>query len=646
MTAAPAPVRPADVEEVPAPILIVDDRPDSLHALSAVLEPLGQPILTARSGDEALRHLLKEDVAVILLDVNMPGLDGFSTASLIKRRRRTRDVPIIFMTAERDATDRGDVQLGYSSGAVDFIVKPFDPWALVSKVGVFVTLHRTTAQLRRQVVELEASRAALSNAQRMAHLAHFTIDALTGQVQWSSDARSLFGIGPEQANPSSRFPFWQQVLDPPHAGDSKQLQATIVRPDGSAAMVIALVEYKRARNGEVVEITGTVQDVTEQEQTRRALAAANDALERESASVAMLQEAMLPMALPSAPALDVAARYLPAEVGVGGDWYDASLRLDGQVLLAIGDVAGHGLRAAHAMNEIRIASRAFSLRESSPSRLLQHLNEFSQAAGRREFVTALMVLLDPVTGAGVAASAGHLPPLLVDDDGARFLDLVASPPLGISASRAHETPFQLPPGGRLVLFTDGLVEERRRDLDERLAELLEVVEHATGSANELVDALVGRLLPEGRPADDVAVLAIVRALDDALRIRVPATTNHLAPIRAMLRRWLVANGAAEDEVMELVLAVGELTSNVCSHAHPMEDGPMTIEARVVDGAVQASISDEGTWRPTQDRGGGRGLEIVRAVVDDVSIERRDDGTTVRIVRGLRQPGMTTEGAHG
>ncbi|HZX53292.1 MAG TPA: response regulator, partial [Ilumatobacteraceae bacterium] len=159
--------------EIPAPILVVDDREDSLRAVRAVLEPLGQTVVSARSGDEALRHLLRHQVAVILLDVNMPGLDGFSTAALIKRRERTRDIPIIFITADRDASERGQVQLGYSSGAVDFLVKPYDPWTLVSKVTVFIELHKRAEQLRRRIDELQVSQAALSHAQRIARLAHF-----------------------------------------------------------------------------------------------------------------------------------------------------------------------------------------------------------------------------------------------------------------------------------------------------------------------------------------------------------------------------------------------------------------------------------------------------------------------------------------
>ena len=117
-------------------ILLVDDRSENLLALEAILEPLGHRLVSATSGDEALRHLLKDEFAVILLDVQMPGLDGFETAELIKRRERTRHVPILFLTAI--SKDRRHVFRGYESGAVDYIFKPIDADILRSKVSVFL----------------------------------------------------------------------------------------------------------------------------------------------------------------------------------------------------------------------------------------------------------------------------------------------------------------------------------------------------------------------------------------------------------------------------------------------------------------------------------------------------------------------------
>src|ERR687888_2436866 len=131
-----------------ANVLLVDDRPENLVALEAILEPLGQNLIEAHSGEDALRQLLHHEVAVILLDVQMPELDGFETATLIKQRERTSHVPIIFITAI--SKDEEQVFRGYSVGAVDYVFKPFDPQVLRSKVSVFIELHEKSEQLRRQ----------------------------------------------------------------------------------------------------------------------------------------------------------------------------------------------------------------------------------------------------------------------------------------------------------------------------------------------------------------------------------------------------------------------------------------------------------------------------------------------------------------
>ncbi|MGE5192344.1 MAG: two-component system response regulator, partial [Deltaproteobacteria bacterium] len=123
--------------ECPGRILIVDDRPDKLLTMEAALAPLQHEIVKAGSGRDALRCLLRHDFAVILLDLNMPGMDGFETARLIRRRRRNRDTPIIFITSYGDEIH---ALHGYSLGAVDFIVSPFVPKVLRSKVGVFLEL--------------------------------------------------------------------------------------------------------------------------------------------------------------------------------------------------------------------------------------------------------------------------------------------------------------------------------------------------------------------------------------------------------------------------------------------------------------------------------------------------------------------------
>jgi CheY-like chemotaxis protein len=137
-----------------AKILLVDDRAENLVALEAILSSLNQTLIPARSGDAALKALLTDDFAVILLDVLMPGMDGFETAAHIKRRPRTRDVPIIFLTARNAEPDYAF--RSYSAGAVDYIAKPFDPWVLRAKVSVFIDLYAKNRQLSDQAAMLRA----------------------------------------------------------------------------------------------------------------------------------------------------------------------------------------------------------------------------------------------------------------------------------------------------------------------------------------------------------------------------------------------------------------------------------------------------------------------------------------------------------
>ena len=155
-----------------ARILLVDDRHENLVALEAILSSLNQVLVPVRSGEEALKALLVDEFAVILLDVIMPGMDGFETAGHIKRRPKTRDVPIIYLTAASSEPDHAF--RGYAAGAVDYIAKPFDPWVLRAKVSVFVELYaknrprREQAELLRRQLDKNADKNAGKNAGKYA----------------------------------------------------------------------------------------------------------------------------------------------------------------------------------------------------------------------------------------------------------------------------------------------------------------------------------------------------------------------------------------------------------------------------------------------------------------------------------------------
>ncbi|MEV6505977.1 response regulator [Streptomyces sp. NPDC051642] len=132
-----------------ASILLVDDMEDNLVALEAVLGSLNEPLIRARSGEEAMKALLRQRFAVVLLDIRMPGMDGFETAANIKRLDQTKDVPIIFLTGTD--SDAGYAFRGYATGAADYLTKPFDPWVLRAKVSVFLELHRKNQLLERML---------------------------------------------------------------------------------------------------------------------------------------------------------------------------------------------------------------------------------------------------------------------------------------------------------------------------------------------------------------------------------------------------------------------------------------------------------------------------------------------------------------
>jgi serine phosphatase RsbU (regulator of sigma subunit)/HAMP domain-containing protein len=227
----------------------------------------------------------------------------------------------------------------------------------------------------------------------------------------------------------------------------------------------------------------------------------------------MLQRSLLPATLPVLPGMELAARYLPAEQGVevGGDWYDVIVLPSGEVAVVVGDVVGRGLPAAGIMGQLCHAVRAYAVEDSAPGAVLARLNQFLQNAGVEEqFATVIFAVVDTERRTLRVANAGHPPPLRLNPDGsACFFEQESGLPIGaLPGSVYEETEISLPVGSRLVLYTDGLVEDRNMALSEGLERLRQAAAEAPSGIEEFCDFVVDRLAQGRDVQDDIALLAI------------------------------------------------------------------------------------------------------------------------------------------
>lgn len=270
---------------------------------------------------------------------------------------------------------------------------------------------------------------------------------------------------------------------------------------------------------------------------------------QERSTALTLQRSLLPQHAPDESAVETASRYLPSgsRAGVGGDWYDVIPLSGARVALVVGDVIGRGLQAAATMGRLRTAVRTLADIDLTPDELLTHLDDVVirlqrvEESGMDEIsATCLYAVYDPVSQLCSLASAGHVLPAVVtsgDGQSARavaFPELPIGPPLGLGGLPFETAQFELPQDSLLVLFTDGLIDSRARDVDASLALLRDVLAGATGSLEQTCDGLLQALLP-GRPVDDVALLvARPRALDagHVATLDPPPPTPQSSPTRA------------------------------------------------------------------------------------------------------------------
>ena len=299
--------------------------------------------------------------------------------------------------------------------------------------------------------------------------------------------------------------------------------------------------------------------------------------------------------------------------------------------VAIGDVAGHGVRAAALMGQLRTALRAYALDGYPPGEALKRLDRLLHTVRGEGMATAAYAVMDPLTGSMRLASAGHPPPILVAGSGeARVLDATPAPPLGTLPYGTYvEAEATVAPGEALMLYTDGLIERRREPLTvgiERLRQHASVI----ATADALCQRVLERLVPPEGADDDVAIVVLRNLpIADDLRLHFPATPTVLVGIRQVLRRWLHAHGARPEDVAAVTLACGEACANAIEHAYPPSMAAFELEATYADGLVTLIVRDTGNWRPSRgDADRGRGLMMIEATMDEVDVRPTDAGTEI------------------
>ncbi|HJY33179.1 MAG TPA: SpoIIE family protein phosphatase, partial [Actinomycetota bacterium] len=501
--------------------------------------------------------------------------------------------------------------------------------------------HQITER-REAETKLRRSEHELAEAQELARLGRWEWDLASGTVTWSDDLYRIHGYEP------GAFPMtFEKAVELVPEEDRRRIERNlaaalatqrrelpdieyrIVRPDGELRALLGRARLFFDEAGSPVRMLGVVQDVTERVD-----------YDRQHRIAETLQRSLLPQDLPAIDGLALAARYLPAEVGfkAGGDWYDVIPLAGGRVGLVIGDVAGHGLEAASVMGQLRMAVRAYALEGHQPADIVAHADAVLRVVAPDEIATMTYAEVDPASGTARVVGAGHPPPIVIDAEGARYLDLPKQPPIGVAAGWGFvEVVVDIDPGAQVVLYTDGLIDRRDIALEEGLERLLAAAGRDPGRPVEAVcRELITALVPSAA-ADDIALLAMerLRVRDEAFRFRMPAEPAELARMRRALGGWLRGIGLEPEDADDLVLACAEACSNAIRHAYGPSAGTVDIEARHDDGAVEVVVRDFGRWRERRGQDGGRGLALIEALAPSMRIERSERGTVVTMRRTLR-----------
>ncbi|MDW4904107.1 SpoIIE family protein phosphatase [Streptomyces sp. ADMS] len=361
---------------------------------------------------------------------------------------------------------------------------------------------------------------------------------------------------------------------------------------------------------------------------------------RERTTALALQHSLLPRGLPGQAAVEVAHRYLPcgSVAGIGGDWFDVIPLSGSRVALCVGDVVGHGIQSSATMGRLRTAVRTLADVDLPPDELLTHLDDLVTHLADGEDgedvaelgATCLYAVYDPVSRRLTLASAGHPPPAVVPPGGvAELIEVAAGPPLGVGGLPFEATELKLAEGSLIALYTDGLIEDRDRDIDHATAELCRALNLPGASLDAMCDAVLKSVLPE-QPGDDVALLLARTHALGAGRVAtwdVPPDPAHVAVTRQAAMEQLAAWGL-EEEGFVTELVVSELVTNAIRY------GESPIQLRLIrDRALIVEVSDGSSTSPHLRRAhaydeGGRGLLLVAQLTQRWGSRQTGTGKTI------------------
>ncbi|WP_068928521.1 fused response regulator/phosphatase [Planobispora rosea] len=525
------------VNERPATVLVVDDTPAKLYILSSWLRRAGHRVVEATGGLEALAKVGELQPDLVVLDVRLPDISGYEVCEQIKADPVTSSIPVVQISgAAITSADRAE---GLERGADAYLSEPVEPDEFTATIEATLRYYRA----RRRAERMSARMVALTEV-TLAMNAAGTFDALLS-VAVEGAARILDRYAGVLALPPDGLARRYTAVPPDGAAVSRSASADSltalaamvlgasagtevftlspddwrkVMPDSAAEGGISAVvcRTKIGRPMVCIGVEGRLplgtDELTILHQLGQALALAVDALGAylEEHTIALtLQRSLLPQRIPDVPGLEISWRYQPAvdNIEVGGDFYEV-LQLGERVLVGIGDVQGHSLHAATVMAELRHALRASLLGAVDLGASMALLNDVLRRYHPGMTATVCLILIDPETGEAELANAGHIPPILMDVHGGARYHRLGNLLLGVGQAAYQVDRLTIPEGGSVLMFTDGLIEDRDTPLDQSLEIARQLAESADDDLELFCERLIGRF---GAREDDVALVVFRRA---------------------------------------------------------------------------------------------------------------------------------------